>query len=165
LAPRRGGFPLRGGQGGFVLWEAMLALILFGVVSVALIKTLARTSQLAVESQMDVRMLVRLQSKLTEFSKMSNLAEWDGQVETTDPDELGVWTVTSVSRIEDLKTEEGQELQQMYKVVVQAYYHVGWKSEPEMIDAVTWRYLPLYRTTTGGGAPAPATPAPPTPSR
>ncbi len=158
---------------GYILLEVMLALMLYGVCVVALIKALGRSSMLAVESQMDSRLLIRLESRLTEFHKMNNLAEWEGKTDTSDPDYLGVWTVTEVTRIEDLKTAgqnggAGQELQQMYRVNVKAYYVVDWKSEPEMEEAESWRYLPLYRSqgnvqngTQPGAAGAPQPPPPP----
>jgi Tfp pilus assembly protein PilV len=131
--------------------EAMLALMLFGMCAVSLMKALAKSSKLAVETQMDSRLLIRLESKLTEFHKMNNIAEWEGKTENSDPDELGVWTTTEVTRMEDLKTSgqqgnAGQDVQQMYRVYVKAFYTVDWKSEPEMVDAQCWRYAPLYRT-------------------
>lgn len=132
--------------------EMLLALSLFGMSAVALIKTLARTSQLALESQMDVRMLLRVQSRLTEISKLSDLSQWkDKQNVPTDPDELGVWTETTVEEMKELQNADGQPISQMYRIYVKAFYRVDWKPEPETMDAEVWRYLPLYRNTGSAG--------------
>ena len=140
-------------QHGFTMLEMLLALTLFGMAVVPLVRALARTSQMAVESQMDARMQLRLQSKLTEISKLTNLAEWDGQSQRTEPDELGVWTVTQVEQMKEIKNEDGQEVTQLYRIYVQAFYHVDWKTEPEIMDAEVWRYQPLYRTQGGPAIP------------
>lgn len=138
---------------GFTLLEMLLALTLFGMAAVPLIKLLARSSQMAVESQMDARMQLRLQSRLTEISKLTNLAEWDGQSQTSERDELGVWTETQVEQMKEIKNEDGQEVTQLYRIYVKAFYHVDWKPEPVMVDGEIWRYQPLYRTQGGPAIP------------
>lgn len=150
-------------QHGYILLEVMLALTLYGTCVVALIRQLGRSSMNAAEAQMDSRVLIRLDSRLTEFHKMSNLAEFENNPpERTQPDELGIWTEVEVRKIEDLKTagqngNAGQDLQNMYSVTVRAFYKVDWKPDPIMVDAEMWRYLPLYRTQgaamNGGTAP------------
>ena len=142
----------------FILMEMMFALILFGMSAVGLIRALARTSQLAAESQMDVRMLLRLQSRLTEISKLTDITPWKDKSETSTPDELGVWTETSVEEMKDLKNEDGQELTQMYRVYVKAFYTVEWQKDPIMMDAEVWRFAPLYRTNSAAAAPTAAPP-------
>lgn len=138
---------------GFVMLEVLFALTIFGVGAVALLKALTMTSRLAVESQMDVRLLLRLQSKLNYFSKLNNLEEWDGKTERTDADEMGIWTETLIERMQEIKNADGQELQQMYRIYVKAFYRVEWKTEPEVQDLEIWRYLPLYRTGSAGPSP------------
>jgi hypothetical protein len=156
---------------GYILLEVMLAIMLYGMCVVALIRQLGRTSMNAMETQMDSRVLIRLDSKLTEYHKMSNLAEFENQkLPASEKDELGIWTEVEVQKLEGMQTSgqnggAGQELQQMYKVIVRAFYTVDWKSDPIMVDAEMWRYLPLYRTqgvTTNG---TPAGQANPTPTR
>lgn len=126
-----------------------MTLTLFGVAAVALIRTLKTTANLAVESQMDVRMLLRVQSKLTEISKLSDLTPWKDQTVTSKPDELGVWTETHVEEMQDIKNADGQEVTQLYRVYVKAFYHVDWKPEAEWMDGEVWRYLPLYKSNGG----------------
>jgi hypothetical protein len=156
---------------GYLLLEVMLAIGLYGFCVTALMKALTKSSMLAVETQLDSRVLIRLDSKMTQFHKMNNLAEWEGKTDPdSGPDAMNIWTSVDVTRIEDLKTTgqnggAGQELRDMYKVVVKAFYQVDWKTEPEVMQTECWRYLPLYRTqgsTANGTAPGgqPGAPAP-----
>ncbi len=144
---------------GFIMVEIMLALSLFGICAVALMKTLTLTTRMAVESQLDAQMMLRLQSKVTEISKLPDLTPWkDRSPEVTTPDASGIWTESIVEEMKDIQNEDGQQVTQMYRIYVKALYHVAWKSEPEMQDAEVWRYLPLYKATSS--AAAAATPAP-----
>jgi hypothetical protein len=155
-------YPSRRQTGGYILLEVMLAIMLYGMCVVALIRQLGRTSMNAMETQMDSRVLIRLDSKLTEYHKMNNLSEYENQkLPPSEKDDLGIWTEVEVQKLEGLQTTgqnggAGQELQQMYKVIVRAFYTVDWKSDPIMADAEMWRYLQLYRTqgVTTNGAPA-----------
>jgi hypothetical protein len=130
--------------------EMMAALMLFGLAGTALIVALSSMADLALESQMDVRMQMRVQSRLTEFHKMNNLQEWAGKTETSEKDEMGVWTETSVEELKDVyQNKQGQALQQLYKVHVIAFYDRNGTMQETHAEAV--RYLPLYRTTGAGG--------------
>ena len=150
---------------GFIMVEIMLALSLFGICVVGLMKALTQTTRFAVESQMDSMMMLRLQSRITEISKLPDLTPLRDKQLNTPPDGAGVWTETLVQELKDYreyKNEEGQEVTQMYRIYVKAFYYVGWKAEPEMQDAEVWRYLPLYKSS--GASAATPTPAPvPTP--
>jgi prepilin-type N-terminal cleavage/methylation domain-containing protein len=141
----------------FTLIEMLMTLTLFGVAAVALIRTLKTTANMAVESQMDSRMVLRVQSRLTEISKLNDLTPWkDANKVVSDKDDMGVWTETTVEEMKDIKNADGQEVTQLYRVYVKAFYHVDWKAEPEWMDAEVWRYLPLYRSN--GGTTGMATP-------
>lgn len=143
----------------FVLVEIMLAITVFGMCAVAFVRALVQTSRMALESQMETRMLLRLQSRLTEISKLRDLTPWKDKSETSRADEMGVWTETRVEEIKDQYTTneeggQGPQLTQLYRVYVKAFYQVDWKPEPESMDCEVWRYLPLYRNnSTGGAAP------------
>jgi hypothetical protein len=140
---------------GFIMVEIMLALSLFGICAVALMKTLTLTTRMAVESQLDAQMMLRLQSKVTEISKLPDLTPWKDRTEQTTPDASGIWTESIVEEMKDIQNEDGQQVTQMYRIYVKALYHVAWKSEPEMQDAEVWRYLPLYKATSSAAAAAP----------
>jgi type II secretory pathway pseudopilin PulG len=134
----------------YVLVEMLMALSVFGMCAVALIKALAATTKLAVESQMDARMLLRLQSRLTEISKLRDISAWKDQSVTSQPDELGVWTETLVEEMPEILNVDGQQVTQLYRIYVKAFNKVEWKNEPDTMDAEVWRYLPLYRTVNSG---------------
>lgn len=143
----------------FVLVEIMMAITVFGMCAVAFVRALVQTSRMAMESQLETRMLLRLQSRLTEISKLRDLTPWKNKSETSRADEMGVWTETRVEEITDLHTtnqegQQGPQLTQLYRVYVKAFYQVDWKPEPETMDCEVWRYLPLYRNNSSGGAPA-----------
>jgi type II secretory pathway pseudopilin PulG len=141
---------------GFIMIEIMLAMTVFGMCAVGLMKALSVTTRLAVESQLDAQLMLRLQSRITEISKLPDLTQWKDKSESSPKDEAGIWMETSVEELKDFKNEDGQEVTQMYKIYVKAFYTVDWKAEPEMQDAVVWRYLPLYKPVAGGAPAAPA---------
>jgi hypothetical protein len=70
-----------------------------------------------------------------------------------------VWTRAEVIKIEGAQNSENQPLNDMYEIVVTAYYDdFGRTGE---IKANTVRYAKLYATTnTAGSNQPPATPAP-----
>ena len=132
-----------------VIMEVLVALGVFGLAALGLIKALAVAAQTAVVSQLELRMILRLQSTLTEYSKIARIEEGKWQ---SDPDELGVWTETEVVLLEDILNSEGQPLNEMYRIRVTGYYdNFGQTGE---MAAETLRYARLYQATGAGGAPA-----------
>ena len=137
----------RGRKSAMVIMEVLVALGVFGLAALGLIKALAVAAQTAVVSQLELRMILRLQSTLTEYSKIARIEEGKWQ---SDPDELGVWTETEVVLLEDILNSEGQPLNEMYRIRVTGYYdNFGQTGE---MAAETLRYARLYQAT--GGAPA-----------
>lgn len=128
-------------QGGFVLLEVLLAIALFGIAGIGLVKALNFSAKAAVESQLDIRMMMRLQSALTLASKAQQMEEYNV---VSDPDELGVQVMTIVEEMpeEALMNEDGQELQDMWLITVRAF----WERNGQFgeMQAQTWRYGPLY---------------------
>ena len=84
------------GTGGFVLLEVLLAIALFGIAGIGLVKALNFSAKAAVESQLDIRMMMRLQSALTLASKAQQMEEYEV---VSDPDELGVQVMTIVEEM------------------------------------------------------------------
>ncbi|MDA0812861.1 MAG: type II secretion system protein [Verrucomicrobia bacterium] len=126
---------------GFILLEVLLAIALFGVAGLGLVKALNFSAQAAVESQLDIRMMMRLQSALTLASKAQQLEEYEI---VSDPDEMGVQVLTKVEEMpeEFLMNEEGQELQDMWLITVKAFWNRN--GDDGEMEAQTWRYGPLY---------------------
>ena len=140
-----------------VIMEVLVALGVFGLAAMGLIKALTVAAQTAVVSQLELRMILRLQSTLTEYSKIARIEEGRWQ---SDPDELGVWTETEVVPLEDIQNSEGQILNDMFRIRVTGYYdNFGQVGE---MSAETLRYARLYQTTGAAGAgAAPGAGAPP----
>jgi hypothetical protein len=137
----------RSRKSAMVIMEVLVALGVFGLAALGLIKALAVAAQTAVVSQLELRMILRLQSTLTEYSKIARIEEGKWQ---SDPDELGVWTETEVVLLEDILNSEGQPLNEMYRIRVTGYYdNFGQTGE---MAAETLRYARLYQATGAGGA-------------
>ena len=128
-------------QRGFILLEVLLAIALFGVAGLGLVKALNFSAKAAVESQLDIRMMMRLQSALTLASKAQQMEEYEI---VSDPDELGVQVMTTVEEMPEdfLLNEDGQELQDMWLITVRAFWQRNGNADE--MTAQTWRYGPLY---------------------
>ncbi|MCB1096189.1 MAG: type II secretion system protein [Verrucomicrobiae bacterium] len=126
---------------GFILLEVLLAIALFGIAGLGLVKALNFSARAATQSQLDIRMMMRLQSALTLASKAQQMEEYET---VSDPDELGVQVLTRVEEMEDdfLTNEEGQGLQDMWVITVKAFWNRDGNAGE--MEAQTWRYGPLY---------------------
>jgi Tfp pilus assembly protein PilV len=141
---------------GMVIMEVLCALLIFGMAVVGLMKALTVSAHNAVISQQELRMILRLQSRLNETSKYPKIDELYNTepVKTTEPDDLGVWTRTEIIKLEDLQNSEGQPLNDMYHIIVTAYYDDFGKTGELSADTV--RYAKLYNTA-GAAANIPQT--------
>lgn len=149
-------------RGGMVIMEVLCALLVFGMAAVGLMRAITVSAQSAVVAQQELRMLLRLQSKLTETSKYSRIEQLynDKPVNISDPDELGVWTRTEITKLEDITTEiDGTVLNDMYHIKVSAFYE-NFGQEGEM-TAETVRYSKLYSSTPAAAGGIPTPPPPP----
>lgn len=137
---------------GMILMELIMAIAIFGMVALGLMRALSIGAQTAVVGQLELRMLLRLQSTLTEYSKLQRMEEG---VFESDPDDLGVITRTEIVKLDKLENADGQVLQDMFHVIVRAEYD-NFGTKGEMV-ADTYRYAKLYQPQTGAAAaPAPA---------
>ena len=129
-------------KNGFVLLEVLLAVALFGMAGLGLARALNYSAQAAVESQLDLRMMTRLQSALTLASKAQQMEEYSV---VDNPDDLGVQVETIVEEMEDgvLLNEDGQDLQDMWVITVRAFWERN--GQYAELTAQTWRYGNLYR--------------------
>ncbi len=146
-------------RSGMVIMEVLCALLVFGMAAVGLMRAITASAQSAVVAQQELRMLLRLQSTLNETSKYSKIDQLysDKPVNVTDPDDLGVWTRTEIIKLEDITTEtDGQPVNDMYRIVVTAYYE-NFGQEGEM-TAETVRYSKLYSATGAAAGAVPTIP-------
>ena len=146
----------------FLLMEVIIALAIFSLAALPMLRALTLTARIANESQMDLHMMGVLESQLTLHARDPKIREIkEGDKEgITEPDELGVWTETVITEMTDkngelLETDESaqggkQQLQQMFHVIVTAHYERdGQKGD---LSADTYRYAPLYRQQQTTGA-------------
>ena len=137
---------------GMVILEVLLAIMVFGMAVTGLMKAMTVSAQSAIIAQLELRMILRLQSTLNEYSKYPRIEEYEGKSFDSDPDELGVWTRTEVLKIENAQNSEEQPIENMYEVVVTAFYdNFGQVGE---MKANTVRYAKLYAAT-GAAAQTP----------
>jgi len=103
---------------GFLLMEAVLALLVFSVMAIALTRTLAgvRQNSIAIQQKMTIARI--LDSKLTEVLTLSNLEEGDVIV---DDEEIGGQIRTVIEPLE-LENEDGTILPQMFRVRITAIW-------------------------------------------
>ena len=139
---------------GMILMELVISIAIFGMVALGLMRALSIGAETAVVGQLELRMLLRLQSTLTEHSKLQRLEEG---VFESDPDDMGVITRTEVIKLDKMENEDGQILQDMFHIIVRAEYdNFGVKGE---MVADTYRYMKLYQQQAGAAAaPGGATP-------
>jgi len=140
---------------GLALIEVLLAVSLFGLAALGLLRALTMMAQAANNAKMEIRMMSVLQSALTQYARTSRIEATERPI-ISEPDELGVWTETRIEEMSEGNgtqlftdpSEQGgkQPLQQMFHVIVTAHWEMeGGKGET---TADTYRYAPLYRQQT-----------------
>ena len=139
-----------------ILLEIIIALGIFGMCALGLMRAITVATQTAIDSQIQLRLVQRLQSSLTAVSKEPSIDQYVDQPLDSGTDRLGISTVTTVTRLENLETveeEAANPVQDMYLVTTIARYDTfDRKSE---VSASIVRYGNLYKSTTGAGATTP----------
>lgn len=139
---------------GIALIEVIMAVAFFGMAALGLLRALTAMSQAANNAKMEMRMTAVLESTLTQYARQPKIEE-TARPEISDPDESGVWTETRILEMNEkngnlLETdvsEQGgrQPLQQMYHIIVTAFWELGGQRGEE--TAETYRYGPLFQPT------------------
>ncbi|MGJ8695156.1 MAG: type IV pilus modification PilV family protein [Verrucomicrobiaceae bacterium] len=129
----------QGPKRGFLLMEVVLALMVFGIMAVGFTKALAviRKNSMLVGERMQITQIV--DSALTETLMLPTLEEGST---VTDIEERDMEILTVIEPME-IETEEGQLLQEMYRVVVTARWYEDGREKQETAEG--WRYLRLYK--------------------
>lgn len=141
---------------GIVIFEVLAAILIFGLAAVSLLRAITVSAQTAVIAQQELRMILRLQSKLNEVSKYPRIEDLYNEkpASSDNPDQLGIWTEYVITLIEGVTTEiDGQPVNDMYHIKVTASYEDF--GTVRTYAAETVRYARLY-STQGGAAPATA---------
>ena len=133
---------------GFVLLEIVIALGLFAAVAVSLVKALHMTSQTAAMIQDGMRVDRVLRSAMTEALSNPYLKEGTQKVDiaelTGDDKSFFSGELETIVEALELENEDGQLLQNMYRVEVIFYWRSS-DGEWQEQGAEPWRYGNLYR--------------------
>lgn len=125
---------------GFLLLEMVLALGVFGVAATGFAVALKRMGQAAQLAQSELRITRILDSALDETLSLPVMEE--GKTNST-VGETGIELDTTISLIEDLETEEGQQLAEMYHIEIRAKWFESGAWYERNVD--TWRYGRMYQ--------------------
>lgn len=127
-------------QSGFLLLEMVLALAVFSIAATGFVVALHRMGTLTSTAQNELRITAILDSALEETLSLPTLEEGET---TTQLDGPGVELVTTIEPIEDLQNEEGQTLQEMFRIHILARWFDS--GEWQERSAETWRYGRMYQ--------------------
>lgn len=125
------------------MFEVVLALGIFGIAATAFAVALAQTADAAAFAQRRMQIGRILESSLTEAMSLPTLEE--GSTSVTLLEEIGGETVeidTLIEPLLEMQNEDGETLQQMFRIEVSAHWYENgeWMEE----TAETWRYGRLY---------------------
>lgn len=125
---------------GFLLLEVLLALMVFGIAATGFTVALKQMAQAADATQRELRITRILESALDEAVSLPTLEE--GVTTAVVPD-TNIEIDTTIELLKELETEEGQVLQEMYRVNVTAHWFADnvWQER----SAETWRYGRMYQ--------------------
>jgi len=123
-----------------LLLEMVLALTVFGMAATGFVVALHRMSATASMAQSELRITRILDSALDETLSLPVLEE--GETNSS-VGETGIELDTKIELIEDMENEEGQILQEMYRIEI----HARWYANGEWRDRTveTWRYGRMYQ--------------------
>lgn len=130
--------PIR--KSGFLLLEMVLALAIFGMAATGFTVALNRMAATASLAQSELRITRILDSALEETLSQPTIEEGSDTIEIG---ETGVELETNIERIEDLLNEEGQQLQDMFRIRIKAKWVENGLSQER--SAETWRYGMMYQ--------------------
>lgn len=127
-------------RGGFLLFEVILALAIFGIAATGFAVALHKVSDLAMLTQSEMRITRILESSLEEAVSIPTLQEGTTSVRIAEGD---IDIDTKVELMQDqLKNKDGQSLQEMYRITVIAHWY---DTAPRERFVETWRYGRLYQ--------------------
>lgn len=125
---------------GFLLLEMVLALAVFGIAATGFAVALHRMADAAGLAQSELRITRILDSALDETISLPVLEEG---VTNASVGDTGIELGTTIKLLDELQNEEGQALQEMYSIKIDArWFNSGeWKER----SVETWRYGRMYQ--------------------
>ena len=134
---------MRHRRSGFLLLEVLLALGVFGIAATGFAVALHRTADLAASAQREVRITRLLESALAEAMSYPVLEEGTTSVAVEEMSEYDMRMDTTIELLPEIENEDGQLLQEMYRIEVKAYWFENAVQQEQ--GAETWRYSRLYQ--------------------
>ena len=125
---------------GFLLLEMVLALAVFGISATGFAVALNRMAKVAALAQSELRITRILDSALDETLSLPVLEEG---VTDSKAGDTGVDLVTTIEPLTELQNEEGQLLQQMYLIKIEAKWFENSEWQNRIVE--TWRYGLMYQ--------------------
>lgn len=126
---------------GFLLLEMVLALAVFGIAATGFAVALKRMAQAASLAQSELRITRILDSALDETLSLPVMEE--GETSTT-VGETGIELVTTIELMDEMQNEDGQNLQEMYHIRVDARWYENGEWQERSVE--TWRYGRMYQS-------------------
>ncbi|MCB1226865.1 MAG: prepilin-type N-terminal cleavage/methylation domain-containing protein [Verrucomicrobiales bacterium] len=133
---------------GMTLLEVMLALGVFSVAALALVKVMRLMGTMTLESRTIREVEQSLETLMDEYSKAPILKELDQQLQA---DNRSVRYHVRVIPVEDLRNQEGRVLGGMFRIIASATWPEGGRTME--MSSQTLRYAGAFVPT--GGSPIP----------
>ena len=125
---------------GFLLLEMVLALAVFGMAATGFVVALNRMADTATLAQNELRITRILDSALDETLSLPILEEGETSAEVG---ETGIQLNTTIELIDDLENEDGQILQEMFRIKIQSRWFSNGQWQEREVE--TWRYGRMYQ--------------------
>lgn len=125
---------------GFLLLEMVLALAVFGMGATGFAIALHRMGSVAALARTELRITRILDSALDETLSLPTLEEG---VTTSTVAETGIELATTVELLDQLENQDGQILQEMYRIEVKARWFENGAWQDRTVE--TWRYGRMYQ--------------------
>lgn len=129
-------------RNGFLLLEMVLALAVFGIAATGFAVALHRMAAAAELAQNELRITRILDSALDETLSIPVLEEGETEVVIGEPGSE-IELLTTIELLEDLENEDGQILQEMYRIEVRASWFENRQAQERLVE--TWRYGRMYQ--------------------
>ncbi|MEI6177776.1 MAG: type II secretion system protein [Verrucomicrobiota bacterium] len=125
---------------GFLLLEMVLALAIFSIAVTGFVVALNKMAQTAALAQSGMKITRMLESALDETLSIPVLEE--GETNST-IEGTGIELDTTIKLIDNLQNEDGQILQEMYRIEIKAKWYDNGQWQNRAVE--TWRYGRMYQ--------------------
>jgi prepilin-type N-terminal cleavage/methylation domain-containing protein len=129
-------------RNGFLLLEMVLALAVFGIAATGFAVALHRMAAAAELAQNELRITRILDSALDETLSIPVLEEGETEVVIGEPGSE-IELLTTVELLDEMENEDGQILQEMYRIEVRASWFENREAQERLVE--TWRYGRMYQ--------------------